>query len=73
METMLRLVAETSSPIYSPEKDELVLHMMTMYKVRCALPGLSGSAASGSSRERDRPGLGRGSRQLSFREDPFGH
>lgn len=33
MQTMIRLVAETSSPIDFLEKDEIVLHMSGMYKV----------------------------------------
>lgn len=34
METMIRLVAEASPPIDALEKDELVLHMSAMYKVK---------------------------------------
>lgn len=34
MEAMLRLVAQTSTPIEEHEKDELLLHMTAMYKVR---------------------------------------
>lgn len=34
MEAMLRLLAETSAPIEDAEKDELLHHMSSMYKVR---------------------------------------
>lgn len=37
MEAMLRLLAETSAPIEDSEKDELLHHMSSMYKVRTKL------------------------------------
>lgn len=39
MEAMLRLVAQTSAPIEEHEKDELLLHMTAMYRVRIGLVG----------------------------------
>lgn len=41
MEAMLRLVAQTSAPIEEHEKDELLLHMTAMYKVRICPRGNS--------------------------------